>query len=67
LINIITEIDLSIRVGIHVGHNIDGFFHKINTGHSTWTRWWWKTWTLTVEITEIFGAVIGSPFIFGHD
>ena len=60
-IDVISEIDRSITIGIHVHHHVFSEIDDISTVPSSFTYWWFFTITMDVSITW---TVIVSPVIF---
>jgi hypothetical protein len=64
-IHFVTNINLTISIGIHVSHNIPDFFINIKTVHGTSTGTWFiVTVTMNVWITISDTTLIFSPSIF---
>jgi len=64
-VDIITEVDLTIRVGIIIVHNIINNKSDIVTSPRTWASGNFE-WTFTIDMTE-FWADFVSPSVFTHD
>jgi hypothetical protein len=64
-IDIISKIDLSVIIDIHVFEEVFGFIDDISTIPRSNATWWFDI-TVTVDVSK-FWAVFISPFIFNNN